>query len=196
MEKSDLLEDVYKKYSFDEIVDYGLDKHKITSTDILSVAYDYEAPVPDDRSISDICLENIEDEFDKLTIAARKEDKKVSSFLPDAHDIMNLLLSYYDDSELMNCFDNDSLLEHLDGTYELDWHDESVVDAYRREEGMDDEDDDDGYPSDFNKYIEDYVYWKMDHAELREFLCRITDSANYISDEELFSKLKDKINFK
>lgn len=191
MEKTEILKSVYKNFKFDEIIDYGLEHNHISSSDILDVAYDYEKPKTDDTLQQEI-LDEIEESLDKAIRQARKENKESFLVLPDEDDVMQLLEAYYEQSDLLDYFDNDTLLDHIEGSYEMDSHDERVIEKYMEQLEDEKEDDEIIYtPKEISiKYTE-----KLNHFEFRRYLCDITGLHYHCSDDELFSQLKDKITF-
>lgn len=192
MDKTELLKEVFRTCTFDEILDYGLDKLHISSNDIINAAAEYDVPVDETMNDKDRLLSKVEDELDIMCERARQLNKVITLELPDVDDFMSLLLQYYDASEILDCMSKDELLDHLEDSYELGQHDEEVIANFEKEHDIDDEDDVVPFTQDnIVRFVRDYPHYKF-----RPFLCDIAGLGHYCTDEELFDVIKEKTKFK
>lgn len=168
MTNKELLKQVWETCTFDEIIDAGFEYNKCSAEQLINAASEFENPEQesDDKSI--------QDKFEELL-------EKYSKDLPWCADIMSILEDYYHQSSMMDYFDNDDLIEHLDGTWEMD--------AYLKENQIESDDEVEEYTfEDFKNEVEELPNWKF-----RNFLCDIFMLGHHGSDEELINKLKERI---
>lgn len=172
MDKKELLKQLWEICSFDEIIDAGFEYNKCSGEQLINAASEFENPEQesDDKSIQDKFEEFLE---------------KYSRDLPWCGDIMSILENYYHQSSMMDYFDNDDLIEHLDGTYEMDKYLDEELDM-RIQDYKDDN------PSFTVKDFKEQLY-NLQNCEFRRFLCEMADSSYFVSDDELWEKLKNKI---
>lgn len=171
MNKAELLKQIWETCTFDEIIDAGFEYNKCSGEQLINAAAEFENPEQesDDKSIQDKFEEFLE---------------KYSKDLPWCDDMMSILEDYYHQSSMMDYFDNDDLIEHLDGTYEMDKYLDEELDM-RIQDYIDNN------PSFTVKDFKEQLYY-LPNWQFRRFLCEMTDLTYCVSDDELFNKLKDK----
>ena len=170
--KRNLLKEVWDECSFDEIIDAGFEYNKCSGEQLINAASEFE---------------NQEEESDDKSIQDKFEEflEKHSKDLPWCGDMMSILEDYYHQSSMMDYFDNDDLIEHLDGTYEMDKYIDEELEMKIQEY-------EDNNPSFTVKEFKEQLY-NLQNWEFRRFICEMTDSSYFVSDNELLNKLKDKI---
>lgn len=170
--KETLLKEVWETCSFDEIIDAGFEYNKCSGEQLINAASEFENPEQesDDKSIQDKFEEFLE---------------KHAKDLPWCGDMMSILEDYYHQSSMMDYFDNDDLIEHLDGTCEMDKYIDEELE-------MKIKDYEDNNPSFTVKDFKEQLY-SLQNCEFRRFLCEMTDSSYFVSDDEILNKIKDKI---
>lgn len=168
MDKAELLKQVWETCTFDEIIDAGFEYNKCSGEQLINAASEFENPEQesDDKSI--------QDKFEELL-------EKYSKNLPWCGDMMSILEDYYHQSSMMDYFDNDDLIEHLDGTWEMD--------AYLKENQIESDDEVEEYTfKDFQKEVDELPNWKF-----RRLICDWLMCNYFVSDDELINKLKDRM---
>lgn len=160
---------------FEEILNFGLDHNFISSSDIIQAADIYKDP---NKEYDD---EEIKDMIEKCNLS----------------DLMNIILETYDasdivdeldaDENILDKFDDDDLLDHLEGTYALSKHDDEVRNTYDYELRE---------KIELNLYkqykdnIDDVKNYNVD--QMRKFFCDLLD-VGYYDDDGLFNELNDLI---
>lgn len=111
--KKKLLQIIWDECSFDEIIDAGLDLNKCSSSDIINAASEYEDP--EKSALEDIISESsVEDVMDAVRSEFTIED----------------IVGEFDKDDILDCFDKDDILWYLEGSYELEKHDDEVKEEY------------------------------------------------------------------
>ena len=111
--KKKLLQIIWDECSFDEIIDAGLDLNKCSSSDIINAASEYEDP--EKSALEDIIAESsIEDVMDAIRSEFTIED----------------IVGELNRDDILDCFDKDDILWYLEGSYDLEKHDDEVKEEY------------------------------------------------------------------
>jgi hypothetical protein len=166
--KRKLLKEVWDECSFDEIIDAGFEYNKCSGEQLINAASEFE---------------NQEEELDDKSFLDKFEEllEKYSKDLPWCGDMMSILEDYYHQSSMMDYFDNDDLIDHLDGTWEMD--------AYLKENQTESDDEVEEYTfKDFQKEVDELPNWKF-----RRLICDWLMCNYFTSDDELINKLKDRM---
>lgn len=111
--KKKLLQIIWDECSFDKIIDAGLDLNKCSSSDIINAASEYEDPEKSD-------LENI---ISESSIEDVMEAVKSEFTIEDIVGELNR-------DDILDCFDKDDILWYLEGSYDLEKHDDEVKEEY------------------------------------------------------------------
>lgn len=166
--KENLLKEVWETCTFDEIIDSGFDCGKCSGSQLVEAADEF---IHKDKRPEDNCIEDLREVLESYS----------KSDLPWGRDVMELMADYFHEDSMMDWFDNDDLIEHLDGTWEMD--------AYLKKNQIESDDEVEEYTfKDFQKEMEELPNWKF-----RNFLCDIFMLGHCGSDEELINKLKERI---
>ena len=177
--KKKLLQIIWDECSFDEIIDAGLDLNKCSSSDIINAASEYEDPEKTD--LEDIISESsIEDVMD----AVRSEFT--------IEDIVGEL--YRDD--VLDCFDKDDILWYLEGSYDLEKHDDEVKEEYYHtmyEEIV--EELESTYDFNYKQFIKD-IAEEYSPDDYHKLICNILGVGYYDKDgfKERMKEFIDKLN--
>ena len=111
--KKKLLQIIWDECSFDEIIDAGLDLNKCSSSDIINAASEYEDP--EKSALEDIISESsVEDVMEAVRSEFTIED----------------IVGELGRDDILDCFDKDDILWYLEGSYELENHDDAVKEEY------------------------------------------------------------------
>ena len=111
--KKKLLQIIWDECSFDEIIDAGLDLNKCSSSDIINAASEYEDP--EKSALEDIISESsVEDVMEAVRSEFTIED----------------IVGELGRDDILDCFDKDDILWYLEGSYELENHDDTVKEEY------------------------------------------------------------------
>ena len=111
--KKKLLQIIWDECSFDEIINAGLDLNKCSSSDIINAASEYEDP--EKSALEDIISESsVEDVMDAVRSEFTIED----------------IVGELDRDDILDCFDKDDILWYLEGSYDLEKHDDEVKEEY------------------------------------------------------------------
>lgn len=168
MDKKELLKQLWETCSFDEIIDAGFEHNKCSGEQLINAAAEFDAP------------ENNEDDFiDKLKKLCEETPKQD---LPWGHQVMDVITDYFYDTGLIEYFDNDDLIDYLEGSWEMD--------AYIKEKTKEisEEYEDEVYTfKDYTREVEELPNWK-----LRRYLCDLFSCSYFISDDELAKKIIEK----
>lgn len=160
---------------FEEILNFGLEHNFISSSDIIQAADIYKDP---------------NKEYDDDEVKEIIKSYKLSDFI-------NIMLDVYDTSdivdeldaneEILNKFDDDYLLDHLEGSYTLEKHDDEVRNTYDYE--LREKIELDLYKQ-HKDNIDDIKNYDID--QMRKFFCNLLD-VGYYDDNGLFNGLNDLI---
>ena len=111
--KKKLLEIIWSECTFDEIINAGLDLNKCSSSDIINAASEYEDP--EKSAIKDIISESsIKDVMEAVRSEFTIKD----------------IVGEFDRDDILDCFDKDDILWYLEGSYDLEKHDDEVKEEY------------------------------------------------------------------
>jgi len=111
--KQKLLQIIWDECTFDEIIDAGLDLNKCSSSDIINAASEYEDP--EKSALEDIISESsVEDVMEAVRSEFTTED----------------IVGELDRDDILDCFDKDDILWYLEGSYDLENHDDDVRKEY------------------------------------------------------------------
>lgn len=160
--------------NFEEILNFGLEHNFISSSDIIHASDIYKDP---------------NKEYDE------EEVKEVMKSL-DIYDLMSIIKDEYsvgeiisnlDTDDIFQCIDDSEMLDYLDGTYELDDHDDEVRTRYHNDVL---EDIINKLERDYTEYNKNIQNWPAD--ELHRFICDIAGCSYY--DSSVIEQLKEKLN--
>lgn len=165
--KASILKEVWETCTFDEIIDAGFDHNKCSGEQLINAAAEFEVGTYAKEEHFIDALKKLFNEYDKTD-------------LPWTDDIMDVIKDYYHESSLMSCFDNDDLIEHLDGTTEMDNYIEEHTDSIDEPEVYT-----------FNDFVKDID--NLPNYKLKNFLCDLVMANHHISNDELMNKLKERI---
>ena len=162
LKKQQLLKDVWEQCTFDEIIDAGFDYNK-----------------DNDKSRKQIFIDRLISLFEKTG----------NNYLPSARNVMKILYKYYETDELLDYFNIDDMIDHCDGSWEMDDYikDECdrAVEEYKYEMS-------EMYvpytKNDFQNEVEE-----MNKYDFKRFLCDVTRNSYFCDDEKLLNDLKNKI---
>lgn len=117
-EKQDLLEEVWNNCSFDEIIDKGFEMNKCGAIDLKVAADEFEDNVGyEDYDWSDKEIE---------AMVKRCDERTLFDAIKYYYDLDDFLRKYWYKDDVFDCYDKDDLLDYLDGSWELDKHNQSV----------------------------------------------------------------------
>lgn len=160
---------------FEEILNFGLEYGFINSTDIIHASDIYKDP---------------NKEYDDAEVKEMIEKCNLS-------DLIHIILETYDasdivdeldaDENILDKFDDGDLLDHLEGTYALENHDDDVRRQYDYE--LREEIELDLYKQ-YKDNINDIKNYDID--QMRKFFCNLLD-VGYYDDNGLFNGLNDLI---
>ena len=174
-QKKQLLKKVWDNFSFDEIIDAGFEYDKCHGEDLINVASEFEEK------------NNIHEDF---IDALNELFESHRNNLPWTHNIVETVVEYCYQSNVLDYFDNDDLIEHLDGTWEMDRYIEDkceeAVKEYKEEN--------DSYP-DYRSTNRDSlirVIQNMRKEDFRRFLCDLAGLHYCVEDDKLYEELKFK----
>lgn len=169
MNKQDLLREVWSTCTFDEIIDAGFEMQKCNASHILTAAKDFE-------------------DLDYLIhVVEHMKLDEIMNALKEEHSLREII-SEFDCDDVMDCLDDDEMIDHLDGTYAMN----------RRDDEMKDEGYDEGY-EDGLKDGEDSnmteAGWlnalrNSDINRLMRFFCDMF-GVSYYDNESLYSKFNE-----
>lgn len=116
MSVKELVRELFLKTDYEGFLNEAMEQNLLTSSDIIHASDIYEAPNEEDMTESEICLRHIEDALDDVEYIN----------LPDIEQLMSVIKSNYEDGDILDCFDNDSLMTRLEGSWEMDNHDSEI----------------------------------------------------------------------
>lgn len=160
--------------NFEEILDFGLERGYITSSDIIHASDIYKDP-------------NKEYDDDEIKeIISSKGLRDILRIIQEEYSLYDILDELPKD-EILDEFDNDELLDHLENSYELDQHDEEVkTECYNEyiNECID------KFEAEQRDRMNNVSNWSAD--ELHKFLCDAFDFSYY--DPNVVNNLKAALN--
>ena len=125
-----------------------------------------------------------------------EEEVKEAMKSLDIYDLMSIIKDEYsvgeiisnlDTDDIFQCIDDSEMLDYLDGTYELDDHDDEVRTRYHNDVL---EDIINKLERDYTEYNKNIQNWPAD--ELHRFICDIAGCSYY--DSSVIEQLKEKLN--
>lgn len=174
-DKKKLLKEIWENCSFDEIIDAGFEYDKCHGDDLINAASEFELK-------NDIH----EDFMDALEYLFESHRTK----LPWVNEVVGTVVEYFSESSVLDYFYNDDLIEHLDGTWEMDRYIEDkckeAVKEYKEENDL--------YP-DYRSTNRDSlirVIQNMRKEDFRRFLCDLAGLYYCVDDDKLYEELKFK----
>lgn len=177
--KKKLLQIIWDECSFDEIIDAGLDLNKCSSSDIINAASEYEDP--EKSALEDIIAESsIEDVMDAVRSEFTIED----------------IVGELDRDDILDCFDKDDILWYLEGSYDLEKHDDEVKEEYYHtmyEEIV--EEIESTYDFNYKQFIKD-IAEEYSPDDYHKLICNILGVGYYDKDgfKERMKEFIDKLN--
>lgn len=174
MNKKELLEQVWRECSLQEILDAGYETESLQAIDIIKEAEQINREAFS-VSLKSNFIDNLRELFDSTP----------SRELPYGREVMEEVAVHYSDSSLMDYFDKDDLIEHCDGSWEMD--------AYIANKCNDAVNDyvADNPPQGRSELIRE-VQDDMPY-QFRRFLCDLVDANYHISNECLIEELKKRL---
>jgi hypothetical protein len=171
-----LLQIIWDECSFDEIIDAGLDLNKCSSSDIINAASEYEDP--EKSALEDIIAESsIEDVMEAVRSEFTIED----------------IVGELDRDDILDCFDKDDILWYLEGSYDLENHDDAVKEEYYHtmyEEIV--EEIESAYNFNYKQFIKD-ITEEYSPDDYHELICDIL-GVGYYDKDRFKEKIKMFIN--
>ena len=177
--KKKLLQIIWDECSFDEIIDAGLDLNKCSSSDIINAASEYEDP--EKSALEDIISESsVEDVMEAVR----------SEFTIDN------IVGELNRDDILNCFDKDDILWYLEGSYDLEKHDDEVKEEYYHtmyEEIV--EEIESTYDFNYKQFIKD-IAEEYSPDDYHKLICNILGVGYYDKDgfKEKMKEFIDKLN--
>ena len=177
--KKKLLQIIWDECSFDEIINAGLDLNKCSSSDIINAASEYEDP--EKSVLEDIIAESsIEDVMDAVRSEFTIED----------------IVGELDRDDILDCFDKDDILWYLEGSYDLEKHDDEVKEEYYHtmyEEIV--EEIESTYDFNYKQFIKD-IAEEYSPDDYHKLICNILGVGYYDKDgfKERMKEFIDKLN--
>ena len=117
MTKEELLEQVWEEFTFEDIITFGLQSYKITSSDIVDMADIYEKN--DDTND----LEKLEDVIENLDLSIIIDNLRLK--YTDYE-----IIEEFDQDSVISCLDDIEMLKYLEDSGALSEHDEDIKDEY------------------------------------------------------------------
>lgn len=174
MSKEELLKEVWKQCTLQEILNAGYDCEAIQAIDVVKEAEQIDKD-SFKVSLKPDFIENLRDLFDNTP----------SRNFPDAWKVMEEIKFHYDDESLMCYFDRYEMLKYCDDTLEMDEYLKGkipdIIEEYIEQ-----------VPSMIRKIIIDNLQnaLKMD---FKRFLCDLVNVGYFTSNEEIFERLKERM---
>ena len=160
--------------NFEEILNFGLEHNFISSSDIIHASDIYRDP-------------NKEYEEDEVKEAMKSLDiYDLMSIIKDEYSVGEII-SNLDIDDVFQCIDDSEMLDYLDGTYELEDHDDEVRTRYHNDVL---EDIIDKLERDYTEYNKNIQNWPSD--DLHKFICDIVGCSYY--DSSVLEQLKEKLH--
>ena len=174
MDKKELLKQVWKECSLQEILEAGYETESIQAIDVLKKAEEIERESRN-LSLKVDFMENLADLFESTP----------SKDLPWAYEIMEEISNHYSNSSLMDYFDKDDMIEYCDNSYEMDKYlnekRNDIIKEYTNEHPAMGKDE-------FIRQVQDYSPYPF-----RLILCDLVDASYHISTDDLLQRLKEKL---
>lgn len=174
MSKEELLKEVWKQCTLQEILNAGYDCEAIQAIDVVKEVEQIDKDSFKVSLKSDF-IENLRDLFNNTP----------SRNFPEAWEVMEEIKIHYDNESLMCYFDRDEMLKYCDDTPEMD--------EYLK----------DKIPDIIEEYIEQVpsMIWKIiiDNLQnalkmdFKRFLCDLVNVGYFASNEEIFERLKERM---
>lgn len=129
---SQLLNELYSLTDFEGVLTKSLESEHITSSDIFHMAECYEPPVGNIDYDKERCVSTIDSALDKMSEGLSGVDKmsNVKDVLPSISDVMEVIKKYYEDDDILDTFEDWKLFDFVEGTLEMDEHDEKIRSEY------------------------------------------------------------------
>ena len=184
MTKEELLKQVFETCSFEEITRFGIENNEIENVDILKLAETIEK---EGFKVNIFTSDDYTDAISHLL-----DEASLKCILPTSYDLMGVIKNHYFNYEIYNCFHDDDMIDHLDGTLAMDSYIEEKCEYRLRNERFNCENEAEsiikGHPDTVAKSLQ-----QLNSFDLKRFLCDFVDSGYYISNEDLLNKIKEKI---
>lgn len=163
-----MLKQVWETCTFDEIIDSGFNYGRCSDLQLVKAADEFK---PKDKSPEDNCIKDLREVLESYS----------KSDLPWGGEVMELMSEYFYEGSLMSYFDYSELIDHLDGTLEMD--------DYLEEKRIESSNEVKEYTfKDFQKDVDELPNWKF-----KRLLCDWLMCSYFVSDEELMEQLKERI---
>lgn len=179
MTNKELLKEVWERLSFDEIIDAGFEYNKCSAGQLINAASEFEYNENSDKSKEQLFI-------DRLRVLFEETDRKD---LPWARNVMEILYDYYDTYQLLDYFDYDDMIDHCDGSWEMDRYIkeecDKAVEQYKDEIG---EMSVTYTKRDFINEVEG-----LNNYDFKRFLCDVTGNSYFCNNEKLLNDIKEKI---
>ena len=174
--KNKLLQIIWDECSFDEIINAGLDLNKCSSSDIINAASEYEDP--EKSALEDIIAESsVEDVMEAVRSEFTIED----------------IVGELDRDDILDCFDKDDILWYLEGSYDLEKHDDEVKEEYYHtmyEEIL--EEIESTYDFNYKQFIKD-IAEEYSPDDYHKLICNIL-GVGYYDKDGIKERMKEFIN--
>lgn len=184
MTKEEILKQVFETCSFEEITRFGIENNEIENVDILTLAETIEK---DGFKVNIFTGDDYADAISHLL-----NEASLKCALPTTYELMGLIKNHYYNSDIYNCFDDDDMIDHLEGTIAMDNYIEEQCEERLRDESLDCDNEAEsiikGHPDAVAKSLQG-----LNDFDLKRFFCDFVDSGYHISNEELLNKIKEKI---
>lgn len=172
MSKEELLKELWNTCTIEEIVEAGYKHQKLSSVDLVKVADEYNIKTSSEERQSFIdALEELFEQYDRKSWYV--------------NDVMSILEDHFSQYSMLNFFNEDDMIDHLDGSWEMEKylseHTKKEIEYYKEENPTYTKDD----------LIKEYQDAKS--YDLKRLLCDLTEASYYTSNEELLNNLKNRI---
>ena len=127
-----LVKELYELTDFEGVLTASLEQGHITSSDILHMADCYLPPYGEEDFTDDRCVEVIEHSLETCLegLDGVERINQRLSRLPQVSDVMGVIKKFYDDDEILGTFDSSDLFDAVEGSWEMDDHDEELRKIY------------------------------------------------------------------
>lgn len=174
MTKQELLEQVWKECSLQEILDAGYESEAIQAIDIIKEAEEIEKD-SFNVSLKVDFIENLRELFENTPTRE----------LPFGREVMEEIAVHYSDSSLMDYFDKDDMIEYCDNSFEMDAYiSNKCADAITEYK----EDNPPQGKEEIIRQLQDGMKY-----QLRDFICDLVDANHHISNEDLLNEIRERI---
>lgn len=174
MNNEDLLKQVWTKFSFEDILNAGLEYGQISSSDIIQASDIYKDP---DKEYDE---GEVRDMIDDVALA------DLLNYIQDKYSLEDIVVGL-GKKDVLDSIDADDRLDSLEFTYELEQHDDDVRDNYRDElldeffKEVDDREE---------ERVRNMYNWCAD--DLHTLICDVVGTSYY--DQSTPNRLKEKLN--